>query len=79
MLGVCWGMLVALRLYCGPCGDIVVTGGDIVVTMVVLRSCRDTVFIVVALGRPVVTAGESGRPCDGVWSSRGSRTVRFLM
>ena len=30
-------------------GDIVVTGGDTVVTGVVLRSCRDTVLIVVAL------------------------------
>ena len=31
-----------------------------------------TVFILVALGRPLVTAGESGRLCDGVWSSRDS-------
>jgi hypothetical protein len=66
--------------------------GTVVVTLVMLLvvalwwHCSDTVvivvvtvFIVVALGRPVVTAGESGRPCDGVWSSRDSRTVRFLM
>jgi len=31
-----------------------------------------TVFIVVALGRPVVTTGESGRLCDGVLSSSDS-------
>ena len=42
-------IVVALWLYSDPCGDIVVTGGDIVVTVVVLRSCRDTVLIVVAL------------------------------
>ena len=42
-------IVVALRLYCGPCGVIVVTGCDIVVTVVVLRSCRDTVLTAVAL------------------------------
>ena len=46
-------VLWSLWWHCGSTvvsgGDIVVTGGDVVVTVVVLRSCRDTVLIVVAL------------------------------
>ena len=46
----CGGTVVALWWHCG---------GTVVIVVV-------TVFIVVALGRSVVAAGESGRLCDGV-------------
>ena len=74
-------ILCLLRLHCS--GTVVILWSswgycswwhcdDTVVIVVV------AVFIVVALGRPVVTAGELGRLCDGVWSSRDSWAVRFL-
>ena len=66
-------ILCSLRLHCSCT----------VVTVVILWAlwwhCDDkvvivvvTVFVVVALGRPVVTAGESGRRFDGIWSLRDS-------